>query len=287
MRVYNFGSVNIDHVYRVAHFVQPGETRAVTSYHRFLGGKGANQSLALARAGAPVSHIGAVDHGSEWALDELQASGVDVSGIATVNTPTGHAIIQVDDSGENCILIEAGANARVSVDALKAHLGSAAAGDWLLLQNETNGVEDAARAACARGLSVAYNPAPFDAETAAAMLDHIALLIVNGSEFEALRATLGDAVPAQVDLLITHGEHGAEYRSRGDQIFVPARKVKAIDTTAAGDTFIGYYLASVSAGLDRVSALERAALASALCVSVAGAAVSIPTADAVSHFARH
>ncbi|MEM6985282.1 MAG: ribokinase [Pseudomonadota bacterium] len=281
MRVFNYGSINIDHVYRVPVFVQPGETRAVSSYQRFLGGKGANQSLALARAGASVAHVGAVDTDSEWVIDELRASGVEVDAIARIETPTGHAIIQVDDAGENCILIAAGANGCLDLESLDAVLRAADEQDWLLLQNETNQVVEAGRLAKQRGLKVAYNPAPFDADATAEMLPNLSLLIVNGSEFDALTASLGDALPSDIDLLITHGAQGAEIRADGDQLFVPARKVDVVDTTGAGDTFIGYFLASVGAGLDRVSALERATAASALCVGKAGAAVSIPSAEAV------
>lgn len=282
MRIFNFGSINIDHVYRVGHFVQPGETLGVSSYQRFLGGKGANQSLALARAGAAVSHVGAVDVDSQWAVDYLQHDGVDSQWIATADTPTGHAIIQVDDSGENCILIDAGANATLDEQRVATVLASADPTDWVLLQNETSAVAATARLAADKGLPVAYNPAPFDADAVTAVLPHVRLLIVNGTEFEALSKTLEDALPSHLDLLITHGDVGAELRYDGEQIFVPALKVNAVDTTGAGDTFIGYYLASQLAGLDKVSSLERAAAASALCVSRAGAAESIPHAADVA-----
>ncbi len=282
MPLLNVGSINIDHVYRVEQFVQPGETRAVASYQRFLGGKGANQSLALARAGADVRHLGAIDHNSDWVLDYLQSDGVDTRFVEKTDTPTGHAIIQVDDSGENCILIAAGANATIERDRVALALDHAQPSDWVLLQNETSAVADTAELAASRGLRVAYNPAPFDADTVSAMLPHLALLVVNGGEFEALTNAMQGDIPATTDLLITHGSVGAELRYDGEQIFVPAHKVNAIDTTGAGDTFIGYFLASQMAGMDRVTSLERAAAASALSVSRAGAAESIPHAAEVA-----
>lgn len=287
MRVFNFGSINIDHVYRVASFVQLGETRSATSYQCFLGGKGANQSLALARAGAQVTHIGAVDRSSDWVIDMLRENGVDVGAIARLHTPTGHAVIQVDDSGENCILIEPGANAALDAQALEQVLSNAAKGDWLLLQNETSDILPAACLARRLGLSVAFNPAPFDPRTALEMLKYTTLLIANGGEFAALQKAVGENLPGDLDLLITHGEHGAEYRSGGDQLFVPARQVEVLDTTGAGDTFIGYFLASLCAGLDRITALERATAASALCIGTLGAAVSIPDARAVTTLLEH
>ena len=114
MKIINFGSINIDHVYGVEHFVRPGETLESESYALFSGGKGANQSIALARAGAEVIHAGKVGADGAWLKTKLQESGVDVSLVEMVDLPTGHAVIQVNSEGENAIIIHGGANRSVS-----------------------------------------------------------------------------------------------------------------------------------------------------------------------------
>jgi len=141
--VYNFGSINIDYVYRVKRFVQPGETLASESLDTVLGGKGANQSVALARAGAPVIHLGRVSQSDQWAIDALADFGVDVDGVECVAESSGHAIIQVDAKGENSIILHGGANQSFDAKSLASLLKNAQPGDWLLLQNECNALADA------------------------------------------------------------------------------------------------------------------------------------------------
>ena len=141
MKIINFGSINIDHVYGVEHFVRPGETLESESYSVFSGGKGANQSIALARAGAEVLHAGKVGADGGWLKTKLRDNGVDVSLVETVDLPTGHAVIQVNSEGENAIIIHGGANRTFSSADIDKVLESAEAGDYLLLQNEINAVE--------------------------------------------------------------------------------------------------------------------------------------------------
>ena len=120
--ILNFGSINIDNVYRVEHFVQPGETLASLSLDIVLGGKGANQSVAIARAGVKVQHIGRVCKTDSWVFSQLEACGVDVSHVVGVDEPSGHAIIQVDADGENAIVLHGGANQNFSVESIDAAL---------------------------------------------------------------------------------------------------------------------------------------------------------------------
>ncbi len=151
MTVFSFGSVNVDHVYSVPHLPAPGETLAAQALSTMLGGKGANQSVAAALAGAEVRHIGAVGADGRWAVAELASYGVDVTHVAEVDHPTGHAIISVDAAGENAILLFAGANWVQSEAAIARALRAAGPGDSLLLQNETSHQAEAAKIARGRG----------------------------------------------------------------------------------------------------------------------------------------
>ncbi len=288
MTVYNLGSINIDHVYRVARLPRPGETVAARDYARGLGGKGANQSLAAALAGGRVVHIGGVGADGAWAVERLRAAGVDVTHVGTFEAATGHAVILVDDAGENQIVIHGGANRAVTAGQVAQALAAAGPGDWFLAQNETALTPESLARARAAGLATAYAAAPFDPEAAAAVLDSVDLLAVNEGEAEALAAHLGtglDALPVP-RLLVTRGARGAEYRAGGEIAAVAAFPVEAVDTTGAGDTFLGYLLAGLDGGMAVEQALRRAAAAAALQVTRPGAADAIPAADAVDAFLK-
>jgi len=286
MAIYNLGSVNIDHVYRVPHLPEPGETLASTSFNSGLGGKGANQSIAIALAGGQVFHIGAVGADGGWLVDQMADAGVDTRFLSIIDIPTGHAIINVDDAGENVIVLFTGANRALTEDMVNNALGDAGSDDWLLLQNETNLGVYAATAAKGKGMRVAYAAAPFDAKAAASMLRVTDLLAVNHIEAAQLSEALGvnaaDLPVAQV--LITRGADGATLQSGGEEISVAAFNVDPVDTTGAGDTFLGYYLAATDLGGSAKEALSFASAASALQVTKMGAAVAIPLADEVEAF---
>lgn len=285
MTVYNLGSINIDHVYRVPHLPAPGETLSALAYAQGLGGKGANQSVAAARAGARCVHIGGVGPNSDWVLLEMERYGVDLAGVSTLREPTGHAIINVDPGAENAIVIYPGANRAISADMAAAALTAARPGDSLLMQNETSAQASAAALGASRGLRVIYSAAPFDIAAVLAALPHVSLLVMNEIEAEQLRAAQG-ALP-QTDCIITKGAKGAEWISAGTEpLFVPAFKVVPVDTTGAGDTFIGTLAAGLDLGLERVVAMRRAAAASAIQVTRPGAAPAIPTAAEVDAFLR-
>lgn len=286
MRILNFGSVNIDHVYQVPHFVRPGETLSSTRYDRFAGGKGFNQSVALARAGAQVHHAGKVGSDGEWLRHLLARDGADVRHLATVVAPTGHAIIQVDASGQNCIVLSGGANRAITPDDAAAVLSDFGAGDLLLLQNEISAMPDILRLAAARGLKIAFNPAPMDPGVLAYPLELVDLFIVN--EVEAAGLHGGEAAPTELLLglrrkfpkahfLLTLGPRGAMALADSEPVAVPPRNVPVVDTTAAGDTFIGYFLATRTSGVPLRESLWRATVAASICVSRPGASPSIPT----------
>ena len=283
MDIWNLGSVNIDRVYSLDHIVAPGETESASALSELPGGKGFNQSVALARAGARVHHVGAVGPDGAHLAAMLREAGADTSRLATVAEPTGHAIIQVDRDGRNSIVVFAAANGAVSPEAVRAALAGAAPGDALLCQNETSSVAEAMRAAKARGMRVVFNPSPFDARIAALPLELVDLFIVNETEEAGLLA-LGGA-PAAAARVVTRGGDGCESLAPGrEPVRADAFRVKAVDTTAAGDTFTGYYLAALAAGAGEGDALRRACAAAAISVTRFGAAPSVPTAAEVDAF---
>lgn len=292
MAIYNLGSINLDHLYRVDHFVRPGETLTSSDFQTLLGGKGANQSIALARAGAPVVHIGAIGRGDDWVLAQMQASGVDTSGVARLEGASGHAIIQLDKQAENAILLYPGANHRLTPEQIHSALQGADQNDWLLMQQETNGLEEAVAQARQQGLSIAFNPAPMVAERVRPLLAQIDLLIVN--EVEAMDLTQTDSEEAaeqalkaaypNLRILLTLGRQGVVHIGPEGRESRPAYRVEAVDTTAAGDTFIGYCLAALHSGEGITQAMRQGSAAAALCVTRLGAAAAIPTQEEVQAF---
>lgn len=280
MTIYNLGSINIDHVYRVPHLPGPGETLAASAYATGLGGKGANQSVAAALAGARVVHIGAVGAGADWALTAMRARGVDTSAVAQVGAATGHAIINVDNTGENAIVIHAGANQAQSRAAIAAALADAGPGDTLLLQNETSHQAAAAELARARGLRVIYSAAPFDVAAVRAVLAQVTVLVVNAVEAAQLEAALGVAVAdlPVAAVVITRGALGADWIARGQAaLSVPAFPADPVDTTGAGDCFTGSLAAALDAGERPEQAMRYAAAAAAIQVTRPGATDAMPT----------
>jgi len=292
MTIYNLGSVNIDHVYQVDHFVQPGETMASAAYQQLLGGKGANQSVALAKAGASVKHIGKLSRTDSHYLTMLSDFGVDCEHLTLEQTPSGHAIIQVTPEGENAIVLFGGANQALSASDIEDALADATESDWLLLQNETSALDSAIAIAKKRGLKVAFNPAPMTASVLDLPLEDIDLLIVN--EVEGAMLTGFDDKNAILDycknqwpdkdIILTLGKQGVCMLTKGEVTEVGAFSVDAVDTTAAGDTFIGFFLAAYSNQMDSKQALQRGCAASAISVTRAGAAQSIPNQSEVDAF---
>jgi ribokinase len=297
MSIYNYGSINIDHVYRVPHLVLPGETLSSQNYQQVLGGKGANQSLALARAGSPVLHIGRYNIADQALVNTLIEAGVLAQYLEAITEPSGHAIIQVDDQGENSIILYAGANHSFTVADLAKSLQFAKPDDWLLLQNECSCTQAMIELAAARGLKIAFNPAPMNAAVKALPLHKLAVLFVNQVEVCQLLDLPVEPLPALENLVallqthwpttlvvITLGSKGAASVYQGQVEFIPAVPVQAVDTTGAGDTFTGYFLHAWLQGQSLRAALERAAKASAICVQRVGASSSIPTAAEVDAF---
>ena len=284
MKVLNFGSINIDLVYRVPHIARPGETLSSLSCERFAGGKGNNQSMALAKAGTRVFHAGKVGADGDWIVRDLKAAGADVRFVRCDPGPTGHAIIQVADSGQNSIVLFPGANRALTRREIRETISRFGRGDILVLQNEVNGIPDMMKMAHQAGMIIWFNPAPFDQGVLDYPLALVDLFIVNEIEAadlsgkkagKAALAALARQFP-KAQVLMTLGAKGALLKLGRQEWFAPAPKVKAIDTTAAGDTFIGYYAAAFLKGFDPEQCLFYACKAAAISVTRKGAAASIP-----------
>ncbi|MEM9762696.1 MAG: PfkB family carbohydrate kinase [Pseudomonadota bacterium] len=286
--VHVFGSINIDYVHRVHRGPAAGESISEIDRAVYLGGKGASQALAAARAGANVRLAGAIGAEGVWARDRLAAAGIDVSGVAILDTATGHAVVLVEPDGENRIVIHGGANRAIPESVLEAALNATRPGDWWVTQNETARVAESMAAARERGLRTVYAAAPFVAEDAMAVLPHTDVLALNEGEAAALAAHLGGALPVSA-VLVTRGSAGAVWRERDAagawaETAVPAFPVTPIDTTGAGDCFLGYAVAALAARASPSDALRRAAAAAAIAVTRPGAGDAIPTGAEVDAF---
>jgi len=288
-RILNIGSINIDYVYTVPHFVRAGETLSSTSRQIFPGGKGMNQSIALARAGGDVTHAGMIGSDGTYLLDILKDAGVHTGLIAQNSGPTGHTVIQVTPEGENCILLYSGANQELDEAFVDKVLAPFAEGDILILQNEVSCVPYAMKAARAKGMKIAFNPSPFGPEILDYPLHLVDWWLLNEIEGSALTeknnphdmlAVMGSMYPDGV-VVLTLGEEGVMCRSGGDVFSHGSYPVKVLDTTAAGDTFTGYFISSIARGKGIEEALRLASVAASISVSRQGAAVSIPFWDEV------
>lgn len=289
MRVLNFGSLNIDHVYRTDHLVRAGETLSAEACVTGCGGKGLNQSIALAMAGAEVYHAGFVGTDGDFLRRRMEDSGVDCRYLRPAQIPNGHAVIQVDRAGQNAILLCPGSNRALTesfVDSVMIHFQR---GDMLLVQNETNLVEHIIRRADSLRMDIALNASPMDETARHLPLELVRWLLINQTEGaqltgftapEEIASALCTRFPA-LELILTLGADGSLYRKGEHTLFIPARRVPAVDTTGAGDTFTGYFLAAVADGADPGYALTLANAAAALTVSRPGAAESIPSLEEV------
>ena len=289
MKIYNIGSANVDYVYQVPHFVRPGETLSASSMQVFPGGKGLNQSVALGKAGADVIHCSLIGESDGWLIQMLRDARVDTAYTKAISGPSGHAIIQVDEKGQNCILLFAGANHCFTAEIFEQVLENAEAGDILLVQNEINGLNALFEIAHRKQMQIALNPSPFDDSLRQLPLAYVNWWILNETEgkgftgqeaFEDILNVLYSNYPHS-NIILTAGKDGAYFRNAKEQLYVPAQTVKAVDTTAAGDTFTGYFLAMIAQGKSAENAMQIATKAAALTVSRKGAAVSIPLVSEV------
>ena len=295
MKILVFGSLNIDHVYQVHHFVQPGETLASDSLQRFSGGKGMNQSVAFARFGALVWHAGAVGKQDyQMLLKELEEAGVHTELLLKKDAPNGHAIIQKTPEGENSILLYGGANQMVTEKDADFVLSHFAQGDLIVLQNEISQGAYIMEKAHLIGMKIALNPSPMNQAIMRMPLSYVDFLILNELEGAALSGAAKECPREMLDqlmrafpaaqIVLTLGGSGSVYGYQGKTYTQPVYPVKTVDTTAAGDTFTGFFLGSIMCGNGVEQSLATAAKAAAICVSRNGAGVSIPSLQEVETF---
>lgn len=292
MKVLNFGSLNLDFVYQVPHFVQAGETLLSVSRETFVGGKGLNQSIALARAGIMVEHAGAVGKDGDMLISYLQQSQVGTKGIWTLEgIPTGHAIIQKDGDGNNCILLLGGANQSMTWEQITAVMEEYREGDYLILQNEINHMPELVELAYEKGMHIVLNPSPMNEVIDQIDFNHIEYMLLNEieagqilktkeQEKELLIKMLTEKFP-NMKIVLTLGGDGAIYADAEQMVSQPCYPTEVCDTTAAGDTFTGYFMAGILTGKTVTEAMDQAAKAASITVSRAGAAPSIPYMEEV------
>ena len=294
MKFLVFGSLNIDHVYRLKQLVREGETVQASSHEALAGGKGLNQAVALSRAGQRVCFAGALGPDGDFLKRQLEEAGIDTKHLITVSDSTGHAVIQVDDAGRNSIIVFGGANHAVTPAMIEKTLSDFDPGDWLLMQNEISGGRTLLESAAKKGMRVAFNPSPDPAGARAWPLERAELLIFNELEGEELS---GESEPEKMldrlldrcpksRLVLTLGEKGSVFVDASRRLYQSAFPVRAVDTTAAGDTFTGFLLAALAKGESAAKALRTASAAAALAVSRPGATPSIPTADETEAFLK-
>ena len=298
MKVLNFGSLNIDYVYSLDHFVQKGETISSDALHIFPGGKGLNQSVALGRAGVTVSHAGAVGKDGDFLLELLKESCVDTKYIQVLEgIQTGTAIIQNDKSGDNCIILYSGANHQITKEQIANTISDFEKGDFLVLQNEINGMESIMRVAEEKGLKIVLNPSPMNEKILELPLQYVDYFVLNEVEAaqilgldnisekdgEKFVRELHDAYP-RAKIVLTLGAEGSIYFD-GEKLYRQrAYKTEVVDTTAAGDTFSGFFIAGILRGDTLEQAMDTAARAAGIAISRPGAAPSIPKIEEVLEF---
>lgn len=298
MKVLCFGSLNIDYTYKVPHFVKKGETLASERLQVFGGGKGLNQSVALAKAGTEVYHAGAIGQDGMFLLDMLKDAGANTDFVKILDTVrTGNAIIQNDKSGDNCIILYGGANqaiTREQVDEVMSHFES---GDYLVLQNEINELGYIVEKAHEKGMIIVLNPSPMNEKILALPLDVINYFILNEVEaaqilgkedkgeesWEQIADDLLKKFP-QATIVLTMGSEGSVFKNQKETVCQSIYKVQAVDTTAAGDTFSGYFIGGILGGLSAKEAMDQASKASAIAVTRKGAAPSIPLLSEVQNY---
>jgi len=291
MTITNFGSLNIDNVYQVESFVAPGETISCLAFDRYCGGKGLNQSIALSRFGAQVRHAGCIGHDGAILKDMLEKNNIDCSMLLTIDSDTGHTVIQVDKTGQNNIIVYGGSNKKLTEIYINDVLNSTKPGDMLLMQNEINLNGYIACLAKQKGMTVAFNPSPI----AGCLIgdfpyESVDILLINETEAAALTKSDDPDTAAEilltqfpsVKVVLTLGERGVIYRDAQSRFSHGIYKVQAVDTTAAGDTFTGYFLGSLASGKPIPECLELGSIAAGLAVSVRGAADSIPPINDVT-----
>jgi ribokinase len=295
MKVLNFGSLNVDYFYQVEHLVLPGETISSDNLRITTGGKGLNQSIALSKAGIKPFHGGAIGQtDGDMLKDFLDNNGVNVDFIETFEGPSGHAIIQVDQYGQNCIVLFGGANQQIDHAFADRVLSNFDNGDIILLQNEISSTAYIMEMAYKRGMKIYFNPSPANSKLSEYPIHYVDTLILNEVEGEQLAGqnnvnyvldSLIEKYP-KTKIVLTLGERGVAYADMDKREYCGIYENTVVDTTAAGDTFTGYFIGCVAKGMDIKHSLKFASAAASITVSRLGAACSIPSLEEVESFMK-
>lgn len=292
MKILNLGSCNIDLVYTVDHIVMPKETISAVELQHFVGGKGLNQSVAIAKSGFPVYHAGCVGKDGEMLIDYMKSVGVDVGYINVSDESSGHAIIQIDKNGQNSILLFAGANYCVTAEYIDSVLSDFNEGDFIVLQNEISNLDYIVEKAHEKGMVIFLNPSPYNEKITDGILSKVSYLILNEVELAGITGFsdikkglefLNNTYP-DCKAVATIGEDGCIYSYKNTTVKQAAFNVKVVDTTAAGDTFMGYFISQTASNKTLEEALRTASMAAAITVSRKGAAPSIPLITEIKDF---
>lgn len=295
MRILNFGSLNIDEVFSVDSFVKPGQTISSDGFSQNCGGKGLNQTIAIARAGVKIYHAGAVGRNdNQMFMDLLLKDNVDTNYIDTDHSHSGKAFIQCDKSGQNCIVLYKGANHEITKAYIDKVLSNFEEGDIIVLQNEISNVDYIIRKAKEVGMTICFNPSPVTPQLKVYPIELVDYLILNEIEGEELTGEKEYKniiekllkINENMKIILTLGEKGCIYGDKEVTLKQDIFKVKVADTTAAGDTFMGYTVSCIFEGKDMSQTLKIASAASALAVTKNGAAVSIPYMKDVIEFMK-
>ena len=293
MRILNFGSLNIDHIYRVTHIVSPGETIAASSLSFAAGGKGLNQSIALSKSGLPTYHAGCIGTDGMMLRQILADSGVKLDYLRPVDSVNGHAVIQVNDNGQNSIVIFGGSNHAITKEQVDQTLADFTPGDMVLMQNETSMVSYIAQQCKEAGIPLAFNPSPISSALLEEFpFDAVSYLLVNETEAyditgcrkpEEVADVLLQKYPS-MQLVMTLGSDGVYYADKQQRLHQSGFPVEAVDTTGAGDTFTGFFLGLIMQNRSCQDALRYACAAAAIAVTRPGAAPAIPSLEEVETF---
>ena len=279
-------------------FVKKGETLSAKELNVYTGGKGLNQSIALARAGVETYQAGAIGTDGMFLLEQLKEAGVKTDLVKILgDVRTGNAIIQNDDEGDNCIVLFGGANQAITKEQVDEVFKDFTNEDYLLIQNEINELSYIVEKAKEEGMKIILNPSPMNEKIMKLPLDQIDYFILN--EIEAMQILEMDK-PEEIDgkyiasllherfkdatIVLTLGSEGSVCISDDEYVEQSIYKVKAIDTTAAGDTYTGYFIAGILNGKTIKESMDIASKASAIAVTRQGAAPSIPVLEEVEEY---
>lgn len=284
MKILNIGSLNLDYVYSVDHITLVKETQNSTKVEIFAGGKGLNQSIALSNAGFEVFHAGFIGDGGNMLLETCVKNNINTKFLEKTTEKAGNAIIQVDKDGNNCIILYGGSNQMLTTEYIDKVLSNFGKDDVIILQNEVNLIDYIIDKAYDLGLKIVLNPSPFDDKILKCNLEKVWLFMVNEVEGEQISKKSN---PKEIlkffqetfensQVVLTLGENGAYFANSNEIFFQDIIKTTVVDTTAAGDTFTGFFIYGFLNNYGIEKSLKLATKASSITITRKGASDTIP-----------